>query len=102
MRRRPLSPLLLIFITSLLATQSISGEPVADLDLARLVGRPGPENKFSDPDYYIWCGSMVAGPDGKYHLFYSRWPRVLGHAAWVTHSEVAHAVADSPAGPYRH
>ena len=44
----------------------------------------------------------MQGDDGKYHLFYSRWPSRLGHYAWVTHSEVAHAVADSPHGPYRH
>jgi hypothetical protein len=58
--------------------------------------------KFSDPDYNIWCGSAVKGDDGRYHLYYSRWPRQLGHKAWVTHSEVAHAVSDSPLGPWRH
>jgi predicted GH43/DUF377 family glycosyl hydrolase len=58
--------------------------------------------KFSDPDFYIWCGTMVKGDDGKYHLFYSRWRRELGHYAWVTHSEVAHAVGDSPLGPFKH
>lgn len=60
-----------------------------------------PRALFRDPDYYIWCGSMVRTDDGKCHLFYSRWPRKLGHYAWVTHSEIAHAVADSPLGPYR-
>ncbi len=58
--------------------------------------------KFANPDYQIWCGSMVEGDDGKYHLFYSRWPNALGHRAWVSHSEVAHAVADQPGGPYQH
>ena len=58
--------------------------------------------KFSDPDFNIWCGSAVKGDDGKFHLFYSRWPRKLGHLAWVTHSEVAHAVSDSPFGPWQH
>jgi hypothetical protein len=57
---------------------------------------------FRDPDYNIWCGSMVCGNDGKSHLFYSRWRRALGHLAWVTSSEIAHAVADHPQGPYRH
>ena len=57
---------------------------------------------FIDPDYYIWCGTMVRGDDGKCHLFYSRWPRELGHYAWVTHSEVGHAVADAPLGTFRH
>ncbi len=58
--------------------------------------------KFSDPDYYIWCGTLAKGDDGRYHLFYSRWSRNLGHNAWVTHSEVAHAVGDSPLGPFKH
>ena len=58
--------------------------------------------KFSDPDYYIWCGTLVKGDDAKYHLFYSRWPRKLGFQAWVTHSEIAHAVGDTPLGPFKH
>ncbi|MBI4892474.1 MAG: family 16 glycosylhydrolase [Acidobacteria bacterium] len=74
----------------------------AQPDISRMI-RPLPETaKFSDPDYYIWCGSAVRGDDGKYHLYYSRWPRALGHSAWVTHSEIAHAVADAPTGPYKH
>jgi len=56
--------------------------------------------KFADPEYNIWCGSAVRGDDEKYHMFYSRWPRALGHLGWVTHSEVAHAVSDSPFGPW--
>jgi len=58
--------------------------------------------KWIDPAYNIWCGSEIKGDEGKYHLFYSRWPRKLGHVAWVTHSEVAHAVSDSPFGPWTH
>jgi hypothetical protein len=58
--------------------------------------------KFSAPDYHIWCGSMVEGEDGKFHLFYSRWPTALGFQAWVSDSEIAHAVADQPGGPYQH
>jgi hypothetical protein len=58
--------------------------------------------QFIDPEYYIWCGSAVRGDDGLYHLYYSRWPRKLGHYAWVTHSEIAHATSPSPTGPFRH
>ena len=57
---------------------------------------------FIDPDYFIWCGSMIRASDGTCHLFYSRWPRRLCHNAWVTHSEIAHAVSADPCGPYRH
>lgn len=58
--------------------------------------------RFEDPDYYVWCGTAVKGDDGLYHLFYSRWPRRHGFKAWLTHSEIAHAVAPGPFGPYRH
>ncbi len=47
----------------------------------------------------IWGASMVKGEDSLYHLFYSRWPKNLGWA-WVTHSEIAHAVSSSPFGPF--
>jgi len=73
-----------------------------ELDLAAEIRPWPPAARFADDAWYIWCGSMVRGDDGKYHLFYSRWPRNLGHNAWVTHSEIAHAVADSPLGPYHH
>ncbi len=73
-----------------------------ELDLFAMLQPVPASAKFSDPDYNIWCGSAVMGDDGKYHLFYSRWPRALGHDAWVTHSEVAHAVSATPFGPWQH
>ena len=91
---------LLAFASALLlfAFPAVGAEP----DIAKKM-QPVPESAiFSDPDYNVWCGSMVEGDDGKYHLFYSRWPKKLGHLAWVTHSEVARAVADNPLGPYKH
>jgi len=72
------------------------------LDLSRMV-RPAPRSAvFRDERYFIWCGAPIRSDDGQYHLYYSRWPRELGHNAWVTHSEIAHAVADRPLGPYKH
>ncbi|MEM6393274.1 MAG: glycoside hydrolase family protein [Planctomycetota bacterium] len=58
--------------------------------------------QFSDPDFYIWGASMTRTPDGTCHLLYARWPRSAGHDAWVTESEIAHATADDPLGPYTH
>jgi hypothetical protein len=55
---------------------------------------------MESPDYYTWGGSPIKGNDGKYHIYYSRWKKSYGFLAWVTHSEVAHAVADFPLGPY--
>jgi predicted GH43/DUF377 family glycosyl hydrolase len=57
--------------------------------------------KFINDSFFIWGGSLVKSRhDEKYHLFYSRWPRKLGMNAWVTHSEIAHAISDSPFGPF--
>lgn len=55
--------------------------------------------KFESDTQSIWGGSLVKGDDGLYHMYYSRWPKALGWA-WVTHSEIAHAVARSPFGPF--
>ncbi|MDR3707962.1 MAG: glycoside hydrolase family protein [Capsulimonadaceae bacterium] len=58
------------------------------------------ENIFEMPGYYVWCGSMARANDGLYHLLLSRWPQDLGMDGWVTRSEICHAVASQPAGPY--
>lgn len=73
-----------------------------ELNLSEWIGRVDESSKFRLDSFMVWCGSMVKGNDNKYYLFYSRWPRSLGHQAWATHSEVAVAVADQPTGPYTH
>ena len=60
------------------------------------------DHQLLDPAYNIWCGSVVAGDDHRYYMVYSRWPKSKGHEAWITHSELALAVSEDPAGPYRH
>lgn len=55
---------------------------------------------FESDTMSIWGGSLVKGEDGLYHMYYSRWPKNLGWA-WVTHSEVAHAISKSPFGPFK-
>ncbi len=75
--------------------------PASELDLGTMV-RPVPLSaRFIDEDWYIWCGAPTRTADGKYHLYYSRWPRKGGHNTWVTNSEIAYAVADKPLGPYK-
>lgn len=72
------------------------------LDLGRMIQPADPSHFLRDPDAYTWCNSIIKGPDGRYHLFFSRWPKALGFYAWLTHSEVVHATADHPEGPYTH
>jgi hypothetical protein len=60
-------------------------------------------NRFAVPGYHVWCGAPVMTPDGRVHLFYSRWESKFGFApAWAIHSEVAYAVAEGPGKPFRH
>lgn len=60
------------------------------------------KNIFSDSTFNIWCGAVIRGKNGKYYMFYSRWPRVQGHFAWIPNSEIALARSDKPEGPYKH
>ncbi len=56
---------------------------------------------FSLPDYWVWCGSVIRGDDGKYHMFASRWPRRLAFSPhWLTNSEIVRATSATPEGPY--
>ncbi|MBC2601744.1 glycoside hydrolase family protein [Puniceicoccus vermicola] len=60
-----------------------------------------PEECFREDGWHVWCGSLLKDPDvEQYHLFYSRWPVSEGYDAWVTHSEIAHAIGYSPKGPF--
>lgn len=55
----------------------------------------------SDADWFNWCPSVIRAPDGKYHMFHSRWPKRVGFNAWLPMSEIVHRVADQPEGPFR-
>ncbi len=68
-------------------------------DMEIKFGKVSRESAFHSDTMSIWGGSLVKGEDGLYHMLYSRWPRNLGWA-WVTDSEVAHAVSASPFGPF--
>lgn len=65
---------------------------------------PAPVNGgFKMEGYWIWCGSVAKGEDGKYHMFASRWPKKLPmHPGWLLESEIVRAVADQPEGPYQY
>ena len=50
--------------------------------------------------YYVWGCSPIVAPDGKFHVFFSRWDSAKGMGGWISQSEIAHAVADNAEGPY--
>lgn len=94
--------LFIIMFTSIIF-QSCSQpmEPGKDYAFADIIQPIPTTNIQKDSAWNIWCGSMVKGYDNKYHLYYSRWPRSCGHEAWISHSEIAYAVSDTPEGPYQ-
>lgn len=46
--------------------------------------------------FYVWCNSPIEGPDGKIHVFFSRWEEKRGMGGWLNGCEIAYAVADNP------
>lgn len=50
--------------------------------------------------WYVWCNSPIQGPDGKIHVFFSRWSSAKGMGGWINSSEIAHAVADRIGKPF--
>lgn len=63
---------------------------------------PAPVNGgFRMEGYWVWCGSVIKGEDGRYHLFASRWKKNQPmHPGWLFGSEIVRAVSDRPEGPY--
>ncbi|RAW01125.1 glycosyl hydrolase family 43 [Pseudochryseolinea flava] len=53
-------------------------------------------------DGYVWCNSPIDGPDGKVHVFYSRWTADRKMGGWLNGCEIAHAVANSPEEPFEY
>jgi hypothetical protein len=61
-----------------------------------------PKNGLEDTTMKQWCywdGQIIKGPDGRYHMFASRWDQSAGHRGWGN-SLAVHAVSDSLTGPY--
>lgn len=56
---------------------------------------------FRMPGYWVWCGSVIRGEDGAYHLFAARWPKhVPFFAGYKLCSEIVRATSPTPEGPY--
>lgn len=58
-------------------------------------------NIFQEEGFYVWCGSAFSY-GGYCYLLYSRWPKSLGFAAWVTDSEICLARANNIFGDFKY
>lgn len=52
------------------------------------------------PSYATW-GGLPVEEDGQFHLFFADFTLHCGLGTWGTNSQVARAVSDHPAGPYK-
>jgi hypothetical protein len=81
--------------------------PIQSTLVSNVWGAPGvfprdPQNGLEDVTMKQWCywdGQIIKGPEGKYHMFASRWVQAKGHNGWWSSSAV-HAVSDKVTGPY--
>jgi len=64
---------------------------------------PAPKGRgFHQDGYWVWCGSVAQGDDGRWHMFAARWPKKYPFFhGYLAASEVVRASADEPTGPYR-
>ncbi len=80
----------------------IGGTLSKELWGAETVGPRDPQNGLEDVtirQWDYWDGKILKAPDGKYHLFASRWQQARGHKGWGG-SKAVHAVSDHLTGPY--
>lgn len=57
---------------------------------------------FASESLMIWCGSVIKGEDGRFHMFASCWDRDLGFGMnWLFNSQIVRASSDTPEGPFQ-
>ena len=98
---KPAAPAAKTFIDYFLPTP-IVGSLVSDVWGAPGVFPRDPKNGLEDEAMKQWCywdGQIIKGPDGKFHMFASRWDQARGHRGWGS-SLAVHAIADKVTGPY--
>lgn len=57
---------------------------------------------FGMPGWHVWDGAILPTGDGRFTLFFSRWPLERGHDAWIDHSEICRAEGPEPWGPFEY
>jgi hypothetical protein len=80
----------------------VQGRLAADAWGAPNVLPRDPQNGLEDATMKQWCywdGQVIKGPDGKFHMFASRWDQSKGHGGWGG-SAAVHAVSGKVIGPY--
>jgi predicted GH43/DUF377 family glycosyl hydrolase len=95
-----ISQLFVLILAAILIDCTTKKESKPITDFSRLIQPVSKQSILRNEGYYVWGGSVVKGKDGLYHMFYARWKKDTYFSGWVTHSEIAHASAEEPEGPF--
>lgn len=79
--------------------KNLSFKPISPETVASFQNNEKTKQVLVEPDNYVW-GLSVVKWKGKYHAYYSRWNKKYEHKGWMTNCEIAHAVSNSPEGPF--
>lgn len=82
--------------------QNASPQSSDDLDISQMIQPVDTATFIKDAQWYNWCNSVVQGEDGRFHLFYARFPKSKGFSSWLVYSEIIHAIGDNVSGPYKY
>ncbi|QTD37647.1 hypothetical protein JL193_16520 [Polaribacter batillariae] len=74
----------------------------AETPIGKMLQKLHFKNILKDKNWFIWSGSVTKDPNGLYDLLYARWPKSTTFLGWLTHSEIAVAVAKKTCGPFIH
>ncbi|HEY5471138.1 MAG TPA: hypothetical protein VIK07_11500 [Bacteroidales bacterium] len=80
----------------------VNGSLSGDVWGASQVGPRDPKNGLEDTtarQWSYWDGQIIKGPDGRYHIFASRWDQAGGHMA-RGNSLAVYAISNNLLGPY--
>ncbi len=70
------------------------------MNFKEMIIAPSMIQRLEDDEWFTWGASVIAGDDGRYHMFVSRWKKVYTFFGWLTKSEIVRAVADHKEGPF--
>lgn len=91
---------IIVLILTVLFMSCSTPQKIDDLQISDKIPVLSEDNIIKTDGYYNWGGSIYKDDDGIYHLFYSRWKKEHRFYGWLTHSEIAHATAERPKGPW--
>ena len=73
------------------------------MDFKKRMGNITENSVFKMDGFFVWCGTIAKGADGKYYLYFSFWPKGgdFNHD-WVICSKIGYAVSDNPYGGFEY